>query len=201
MRSKNERATQQVALQILKWGGDRNNRVGASFDIKKLTVNNQITSYLLETKSVFSENTIDMDRLKSIKYTGSMWTKVYALHSDNALPIYDSRVAMGIVGLVQLFHHENSSTSDGKNSPLSFSIPFGTNWLRNQTAGCDLSKVKRISKDNPIWSRDTLKLSWIMDMVLEQSDLFSDQRNMVERKHGFEAALFMVGYDLRAIFR
>jgi hypothetical protein len=101
--SGNDDEAQKAATQILQWGGDRNKKVGATIDIQNLVLKNQLTSYLDETKSIFKGQNLEPELLKQVRYTGSMWTKIYALNSDDALPIYDSRVAMGMVGLVNLF--------------------------------------------------------------------------------------------------
>ena len=197
--SGNDDEAQKAATQILQWGGDRNKKVGATIDIQNLVLKNQLTSYLDETKSIFKGQNLEPELLKQVRYTGSMWTKIYALNSDDALPIYDSRVAMGMVGLVNLFYKHQKIHPNGRENLLSFSVPVGTNWDRNKKNGIPLSGVSKINKDDAVWSRDTLKLSWIMDTVLDCSDLFSAQGDLISRKHGFEASLFLIGYDLKAI--
>lgn len=197
--SENDEDVQRVATQILQWGGDRNKNVGATIDIKNLASNNQLTSYLNKTKAIFEAKTLEVGLLKEICYTGSMWTKIYALNSDDGLPIYDSRVAMGMVGLVHLFHKNQKIQSKAADQFLSFSVPAGTNWDRNKKSGMPLGGITKINKNDAIWSTDTLKLSWLMDAVLNCSDLFLEQGEFTTRKHGFEASLFLLGYDLRAI--
>lgn len=199
--SGNDEETQRVATQILQWGGDRNKKVGATIDIQNLVLCNQLASYLNETKAIFAGQTLEAELLRKVRYTGSMWTKIYALNSDDGLPIYDSRVAMGMVGLVNLFYKHRKFDSGGVEQFLTFSVPVGTNWDRNKKNGISLNGITKINKDDSVWSKDTLKLSWIMDAVLNCSNLFSDQGDLKSRKHGFEASLFLLGYDLKAIFR
>ncbi|MDC3362772.1 hypothetical protein OAW29_00230 [Planktomarina temperata] len=199
--SGNDDEAQRVATQILQWGGDRNKKVGATIDIQNLVLSNQLTSYLNKTKVIFAGQTLEAEMLSQVRYTGSMWTKIYALNSDDGLPIYDSRVAMGMVGLVHLFYKHRKVDSGGGEQLLSFNVPTGTNWDRNKKNGIPLKGITRINKDDAVWSTDTLKLSWIMDAVLDCSNLFSEQGDLKSRKHGFEASLFLLGYDLNAIFR
>lgn len=199
--SGNDEETQRIATQILQWGGDRNKKVGATIDIQNLVLCNQLASYLNETKAIFAGQTLEAELLRKVRYTGSMWTKIYALNSDDGLPIYDSRVAMGMVGLVNLFYKHRKFDSGGVEQFLTFSVPVGTNWDRNKKNGVSLNGITKINKDDSVWSKDTLKLSWIMDAVLNCSNLFSDQGDLKSRKHGFEASLFLLGYDLKAIFR
>lgn len=189
-----------ISNQILQWGGDRNKKVGATVDIQNLVSKGHLITYLNQTKGIFEAQSLEPKLLKKVCYTGSMWTKIYALNSDDSLPIYDSRVAMGMVGLVRLFYQNQKINYDVYDENLSFSVPTGTNWDRNKRNGIPLNGITKINKDDEIWSKDTLKLSWIMDAVLECSELFSEQGNFKSRKHGFEASLFLVGYDLKSIF-
>lgn len=199
--SGDEEEAQRVATQILQWGGDRNRKVGATIDIQYLVSNSRLTSYLKQTKAIFAGQTLEAKLLRQVRYTGSMWTKIYALNSDDGLPIYDSRVAMGMVGLVKLFCDQRNTDFGACDMNLKFSVPAGTNWDRNKKSGISLKGISKINKDDPVWSEDTLKLSWLMDDVLKCSDLFSEQGDLKNRKHGFEASLFLLGYDLKAIFR
>lgn len=191
-------SAKKACFNILKWGGDRNSRVGASQDINSLHSENSLVPYLKKSKGILSQDAISSNDLSCIPYTGSMWTKIYALNSDDSLPIYDSRVAMALVGMKYLFQKSNNTKSI-KNDHLNFRIPIGTNWARNQTSGLDFQTVSKISKNNPIWSVDTLKLSWLADLVLSRSRLFEEQGTLNARKHALEATLFMLGYDLKAM--
>lgn len=198
--SGDEVEAQRVAAQILQWGGDRNKKVGATIDIKYLVSNNRLISYLQQTKAIFAGQSLEAKTLRQVRYTGSMWTKIYALNSDDGLPIYDSRVAMGMVGLVKLFCDQRNTDFGASENNLKFRVPAGTNWDRNKKIDISSRGVSKINKDDPVWSEDTLKLSWLMDDVLKCSDLFSEQGDIKNRKHGFEASLFLLGYDLKAIF-
>ena len=50
-----------------------------------------------------------------------------------------------------------------------------------------------------LWARRQLQLGWIIRAVLEGSELFDKQPQLVDRCHAFEAGLLMIGYDLRSL--
>ena len=51
-----------------------------------------------------------------------------------------------------------------------------------------------------IWAQRQLILGWIMRAVLERTTLFTGvDSSLAQRCHAFEAGLFMMGYDLRAL--
>lgn len=189
----------ETCLQILKWGGDRNSKVGTTLDLNQLVRTNELVDYLMFSKRAFAEDDLSSPNLKRVIFTGSMWTKIYALNSDNSLPIYDSRVAMAIVGLKRRFDKLSIENNKNFEDPLDFAVPSGTNWKRNANAFPMLKSNKRLIKDDLRWNCDTLKLSWLIDEVIEQSTLLEKQGNRNDRKHAFEACLFLLGYDLRAI--
>lgn len=193
-------AAQQACFNILKWGGDRNHRVGATQDIIRLHNAGNLVSYLKFSRDFFSRSIISEQDLICVPHTGSMWTKIYALNSHDSLPIYDSRVAMALVGILHSFI-KSKGINDFSNDLLKFRVPVGTNWERNKKSGVNFDTVEKISKDHPYWSIDTLKLSWLSELVLARSDLFSDQGPLSARKHALEATLFMIGYDLKSIFQ
>jgi hypothetical protein len=189
----------ETCLQILKWGGDRNSKVGATIDLNQLSKKNALVDYLQSSKHAFAEDDLSSPNLKEVIFTGSMWTKIYALNSENSLPIYDSRVAMAIVGLKRRFDKSLGEDDNKYEDPLDFAVPSGTNWKRNANYFPILKSNKRLIKDDLRWNHDTLKLSWILDEVIDQSTLLEQQGNRNKRKHAFEACLFLLGYDLRAI--
>jgi len=50
-----------------------------------------------------------------------------------------------------------------------------------------------------IFTRLEAQLGWIIRAVLEESELFAKQPQLVGRCHAFEARLFMLDYDLRSL--
>jgi hypothetical protein len=193
-----EENTKEIALKILKWGGDRNHKVGATVDINNLFNENRLNQYLLASREKLSSENCSIDLLKDVNYTGSMWTKIYSLNSFDALPIYDSRVAMALIGLLSIFFSKLNLSLHDTSEELSFGLPVGTNWLRNKNL-IDLTSVKRMTKNDLRWNQDAMKLAWIMETVLANSDLFWEYEQLVDRKHAFEASFFMIGYDLKSI--
>ncbi|AXP04135.1 hypothetical protein DZG01_14510 [Pseudomonas fluorescens] len=50
-----------------------------------------------------------------------------------------------------------------------------------------------------IFTRLEAQLGWIIRAVLEGSELFAKQPQLVGRCHAFEARVFMMDYDLRSL--
>ena len=195
-----EENTKEIALNILKWGGDRNSKVGATVDINNLFKENRLNQYLMSSREKLSRENCSLELLKDVNYTGSMWTKIYSLNSFDALPIYDSRVAMALVGFLSIFLSKLNLSLHDVSEELSFGLPVGTNWVRNKNM-LDLRYSQRMTKNDLRWNQDAMKLSWIMDAVLANSDLFREYEQLIDRKHAFEASFFMIGYDLKSIIR
>lgn len=61
-----------VYLSILKWGGDRNSRVGATPQLKTLADNNQLVEFLQSSRQIFELATCDLSRLSTIQFAGSI---------------------------------------------------------------------------------------------------------------------------------
>ena len=101
--SGDQRRALHACLSILKWGGDRNSKVGATPQLEALAREDQLVEYLLSSRKTFELTNCDLSQLQAIQFAGSMWTKIYALNSFDGLPIYDSRVGAAMAALVEVY--------------------------------------------------------------------------------------------------
>jgi len=189
--------TFRVCEQILIWGGNRDVNKGATPQLKCLKSQNELLRYLEQAKNTFDGDTISTDQIKrDIKFSGSMWTKIYALNSVSGAPIYDTRVAAAICTLVALFRYTNKS-QPRKRSLLDFSV--STQEKKRKLFTLPDNNVVRfhfLKNNSASWTENTLKLSWIIDLVISKKpELFMDENNIRMKKHAFEACLFMLGYN------
>ena len=197
IQSGDDEKTFRVCEQILIWGGNRDVRKGATPQLEYLKSKNGLLQYLERAKNIFDGDTISTDNIaQNVKFSGSMWTKIYALNSVSGAPIYDTRVAAAISTLVALFRHEtNSSTT--KDSLLNFSVSTRVGkrscFILHNSSVINFNFLQNNSAE---WTENTLKLSWIIESVISRRPLlFGDEKNMRTKKHAFEACLFMLGYD------
>lgn len=93
-------STEDVCEAILRWGGDRNPRLGAGPFLRK---QHSLGQYLLSARQELQLAHADLEGLGAVQKMNSMLTKVHALAADDGLPIYDSRVAAAIATLVEIF--------------------------------------------------------------------------------------------------
>lgn len=193
----------RACLSILDWGGDRNPRNGAGPKLKALANQSDLVRYLKFSKQVFDLDSCDLDQLDALEYAGSMWTKIYALHSSDGLPIYDSRVGAAIAALVEVFRCQSRQSWKQVPEVLRFGIERYKNRSveRLNPEGIRPAYFRRTSKNfAKEWSSATVRLAWLMQAVLEiQPSLYASEGTHLNRMHAFEATLFMIGYDLQSL--
>ena len=186
-----------TCLKILAWGGDRNPRVGTTPQLKKLREECKLCEYLKDAQNYFDGDEFNQNDCKAIEYTSSMWTKIYSLASRTSVPIYDSRVALAITSILLKYKIENNISFD-KEDDFNFFIPSGESLKRsNQLFKSYPQLFKRYQHNKRIinWAVSTLKLSWIIESVLSQTKIFISEGCLENRKHAFEASLFILGYS------
>lgn len=189
--------TFRVCEQILIWGGNRDVRRGATPQLEYLKSKKGLLQYLERAKNIFDGDTISTDNIaQNVKFSGSMWTKIYALNSVSGAPIYDTRVAAAISTLLALFRHKTNSWTT-KGSLLNFSVSTRVGKRsRFILPNNSLVNFSFLQNNSAEWTENTLKLSWIIESVISKRPLlFEDEKNMRTKKHAFEACLFMLGYD------
>ncbi len=199
----------EVCSNILKWGGERNPKTGARKFLTEKLNNGQLIAYLSNAKQTFNLEKASLNQLESIQLVNSMMTKIYALNSDDGLPIYDTRVAAAIAGLVEIFRQRTSQDWQSVPELLAFPVPpedakSERRRLKYLDANSLVPKPELLNYSSPNtisrWASAKIRLGWIIQLTLERnSNLLTNQ--MHSRQHAFEAALFMIGYDIRSLFK
>lgn len=193
--SKCENAAHRACLAVLQWGGVR----GATPFLHKLCSKGILVDYLESRIALFDLNAnqhlAQLDE-KSIPRFDAGMTKIHSLLDKSGSPIYDSRVGAAIAMLYALYRQ-------GKSTPASLSFPSGAargSQIRDPGAFGFAKSPKFFSKTVPSysWARSQLELGWIIQKTLAGAPtMFAGL--LPERIHSFEAALFMIGYDLRCL--
>lgn len=202
--SQSDEATMRACLAAFEWGGERNIAVGARPFLEAKRASGQLVTYLKATREAFRLSSGRLDQLGAIENVNSMLTKVYALASDDGLPIYDSRVAAAMASLVELFRVRTRRA--WRQVPAELLFPTMDAAPRRKLVG--LHAAALISKGAAIyytqpdmaarWASAKLRLGWIAEDLLRQApQLLSAQAH--SRLHAFEASLFMIGYDVRSL--
>lgn len=204
----NHVAALTACTRILQWGGDRNPRVGAGSFLHSLS--RQLTRYLQSVSAAMRLSTADTAAMhRSIRQMNSMLSKVHAMAASDGLPIYDSRVAAAIASLVEMWR-----VAKGITTPLPSELTFpATSALRtvrllypnavHVPPALNYMSPARHAE----WAGAMIRLGWLLQEVLaRQPSLFGDARlyggvtpTLADRMHAFEAALFMIGYDVRCL--
>lgn len=203
-------ATFNACCDILVWGGNRNQSVGAYKFLRDLAQAGELCNYIQETAKTFSLATADEAELSPpVGKMNAMLTKVHALYATDGLPIYDSRVAAAIASLVELWREGTSRTSDALPDTLSFPATIKTRTVfrlfsnAQHHPGMMAYGIAETVDTARRWSSAKVRLGWIMEEVLKGlPDLFSascSSPSLADRMHAFEASLFITGYDVTCL--
>lgn len=192
-----------TCMEIFEWGGERNPGVGGRPFLMKLK---SPSEYLIKTAQNFQLSTASLDALPGdVGLMNSMLTKVHALYSDDGLPIYDSRVAVAIATLVELWRR-----SQGPYKQLPEILRFPATYPDRQVVDVfsdapshGVLSVKTKNSRLKEWTQSIVRLGWIMEEVLARTNWFKgsedDPTSQRDRMHALEACLFMIGYDIRCM--
>jgi hypothetical protein len=197
----------KACTYVFSWGGERNPKTGArKFLVEKLE-KRELIDYLKNAQATFSLDSANLTNLEPIELVNSMLTKVYALQSDDGLPIYDTRVAVAIAGLVEIYRLMTSQSWLKVPDLLAFPVPpedakkqrRRIKYLNPNAVAPKPEFLSYRSKKTPTqWASAKIRLGWIITEVLRKNPaLLSNQDH--SRHHAFEAALFMIGYDVRSL--
>lgn len=185
-------ATKNAAIQVMIWGGVRNN-------IPWLESNERgLSSLLAKVKEAIC--TQDTERIPSenLRFNAGM-TKVYSLICDNFI-IYDSRVAAALGWAIAKFCLATNRESIPKQlrfpwAPAKEAKDMESPKCRNPSIGALRFSRLRSGQFHAIWN---LKASWLLEQTLNSvSSEHPFKRKVVGSPlRAIEAALFMIGYDL-----
>ncbi len=207
LKAKNSETFKQAAGEILNWGGVPSSKAF----LGRLHGDNELITYFERASSTLSLATADIGKAwPSIEKFNAGLTKIHAMLSNDGLPIFDSRVGAAIGALVALFQ-----ISRGQSEPSGLlRFPSGSargRQLRNAgdvwSADMRQNQFYTANVSAEYWAKANVRLGWLIEEVLSKdSELFvsteffeSGNPTLQERMHAFEAALFMLGYDLRCL--
>lgn len=193
--------------KIVEWGGGRNPNVGAIRFLRNKYEDKALVNYLRTVQQKLTLENADTSDLKGIGEMNAMLTKVHAITATDGLPIYDSRVAGAIASLVELYFIKNAPETTSLPNALIFKATDKAE--RRQVTGlCPTKRIPGvISRSVTLtrvadWSSAKIRLGWLMAAILETEDSSKDSifnaKIIQEGKamHAFEAALFMIGYNV-----
>lgn len=190
-----EATTYKACLAVLRWGGVR----GAVPFLNQLRQQGKLVQYLDSCRSLF---VLDGSQVLSQLNKQSIWrfdaglTKIHSLIDTTGSPIYDSRVGAAIAMLYAVYRQEATCRA-----VLSF--PSGAargSQIRDPGELGYASAPQFFTLRVPAvrWAQSQVELGWIIRNTLQRaSELFPGTPE--ERCRMFEAALFMIGYDLRCL--
>ena len=207
LKAKNSETFKRAACEILIWGGVPSSKAF----LDRMHDDNNLIAYFDSACSTLNLATADVDKAwPSIEQFNAGLTKIHAMLSNDGLPIFDSRVGAAIGGLVALFQ-----ISRGQSEPSGLlRFPSGSargRQLRNAgdvwAADMRQNQFYTASVSAEYWAKASVRLGWLIEEVLTRdatlfvsTDFFeSGLPSLQQRMHAFEAALFMVGYDLRCL--
>ncbi|MGU9827656.1 hypothetical protein [Pseudomonas sp. LF242] len=184
-----------ACLAVLQWGGVR----GAIPFLHQLRRHGKLVHYLDSCIPLFDLNSIQklsqLDASSILRFDAGL-TKIHSLLDKTGSPIYDSRVGATIAMLYALYRQ-------GKQTPAQLRFPSGAArgaQIRDPGALGFANSPQFFSKAVPCysWARSQLELGWIIQATLAGAPtMFAG--SLQERSHCLEAALFMIGYDLRCL--
>lgn len=196
----------EACRDILKWGGNRNSKVGAYPFLHGMETTRTLWKYITETGTSFSLATADESNLTPpVSLMNAMLTKVHALYASDGLPIYDSRVAAAIASLVEMWRVDTGKTGAPLPSVLAFPATMASRTVLRLFPHADHPGVMVYGAPGTIaqWSSAKVRLGWVMESVLKKlPGLFSNcckSPSLTDRMHAFEASLFMIGSDVACL--
>ncbi|MFL9993387.1 hypothetical protein PQR34_21750 [Paraburkholderia sediminicola] len=201
-----ELAAGAAAREVLRWGGVRG---GIPF-IESKVRQNSCCAYLNELAPLFAldgEQTLAALHEGNVQRFDSGLTKIHSLLDTTGSPIYDSRVGAALAMLSELFRldavrhgaqHDWLGFPSGQPRGRQIRDPGEFGFMASPQF--HTPAVKR-----EVWARWQLSAGWIIRAMVDQTTLFAAEpasetmSHIAVRCHAFEAALFMIGYDLRSL--
>lgn len=204
--SSDNSATLNACSAILKWGGNRNWKVGAYPFLHGLDSAETLWQYITNTGASFSLATADESKLTpTVSLMNAMLTKVHALYASDGLPIYDSRVAAAIASLVEMWRVDTGKSGTSLPPRLAFPATMTSRTVLRLFPHANHPGVMLYGAPDTVaqWSSAKVRLGWILESVLTKlPGLFSTccaTPSLADRMHAFEASLFMIGYDVTCL--
>lgn len=200
----NDPATLGVCKDILAWGGNRNWKRGAWPFLSSI---HGVSSYVNNCKLALDLSSAETKKLAPpVRHMNSMLTKVHSLASNDGLPIYDSRVAAAIAVLVELWRISEGLDTKPLPETLTFpSVYGGRSVLEVFSGAISPGVLTGIPGQADQWASAKVRLGWLMqELLMKNPGWFMEwiPKGLLpatNRMHAFEAALFMLGYDVTCL--
>lgn len=191
-----------ACLKVIKWGGDRNPEQGAIPFLGSLGSN--LSTYISGVGAALNLANADLTAFTPrVCRMNSMLTKIHALFSTDGLPIYDSRVAAAIATLVEMWRQVQDNRTSIPDL-LKFPATLRSRSVTHAFPCAPTPGVLNYSNTAVVrtareWCSAKVRLGWLMECVLTNSrKLWGDEQHP-QRMRNFEAALFMIGYDVQCL--
>ncbi len=197
-----------AAWAIIEWGGG--NRKKGAYPILS-GLGDALVSYLRQTRDAFRLDTGNTAGVAPpVIAMNAMLTKVHAFLATDGLPIYDSRVAVAMATLVEAWRRATIASDQLASVSIPPELMFPSLAARNKQrervtlryadAVLPMHLYSYNERNAAIWSATKLRLGWLMEaLLLAQPSIFKSAGRMPERMRALEAALFMIGYDVRCL--
>ncbi len=201
-----DEAAYLASVAILDWG---NVPKSTSF-LETLRCDRKLVPYLTTRARLLSpvgtQQITELSKPIFFKFNSGL-TKVHALLDGHGSPIYDGRVGAAIAMLYHLYRQSDLAVGQADHQVFAWGPGMEVQQetvlrqIRNPRLLGYAGTPQLLGHQSPhLWARRQLILSWIIREVLQNSRLFeADQTDLAGRCHAFEAGLFTLGYDLRAL--
>jgi hypothetical protein len=192
----------EVMKGILKWGGVLGNKNKGNYSrIEKMKCP---VDYLHAARNLVNMERFDLRQIDDIIangiYINAGFTKIYSVLIDNFI-IYDSRVGAALGLLVRKYLEAERL----QNLPpsLDFSWAPGREQspmqigLDRRNPSINHFQFRKFSSNIRIHWLDNIRGSWLVSTVANRTRFADDCGNSNTASRRMEAALFMIGYDVR----
>jgi hypothetical protein len=192
-------AVWDVCRDVIDWGGDRNERRGATPFLERKLNDGSLVRYLNTTRKALAlQYPVSIERFRDIQLMNSMLAKIHAFSADDGLPIYDSRVAFAAGALVEIYRGQSSLRWNKVPDALSFPAIPASNQKRRVRVFRDAIDpgylYPHLSNCTKKWCSAAVRLGSIFKKTLMLNDeLFRDEDSLPRRMHALEASFFMLG--------
>lgn len=188
-----EQGSEQLCLNtcndILAWGGVSR---GNKSRLQNICTNESIISYFNNARTILMENRKSDEYYDGTFHMNAGFSKIYALCIDDFI-IYDSRVAAALTMLVQRYVKDKGAYVEDI-SGLEFCVPASRGNSNRRTI-CARNTIHTPNQ----YVENNVRANWLLAEILEQAadSPFNNNKSRNERLRALEAALFMIGYDVR----
>ena len=186
----NEGVFKKNCFAVLQWGGV------LPHNKKRVESTSNIIDEFKFTLSVFNDPNLDSgDNFDNI-HMNAGYTKIYSLLLDNFI-IYDGRVGAALGLLVRFFLEENHYDSIPQSLNFAFGLPKISHANKQELLKRNPSNHRfvfgALANNSKRHIENNIRANWLLNKVTVESN-FSTTSNPLR---SLEAALFMIGYDVR----